>query len=332
MATQIDSQILSLFDDSDFTTSDTVGADTLVVNRRFFLTREHLDPIANRKWTRVLSWIAFEPDQVTELVDREGQTALHHACLFRAPIEIFEAMVYASHDLAAVRNDEGELALHWAVRLALPVEILKTLVEAYPSGAFIFDKSDHSPLSILWDRHDHSLMQIYRTIGQEGVLNSTEWNRMMLLVKGDSDQERDLHAIVSIDCPPSFLRFAALIYKDDVLIKDRHGRTPLALCASSTKIDEHTGWITLTILLHTFPAAAGIPDACGRLPLHLAIASNRTWEGGIKDLLTAEPQSLTMRDPINKLYPFMFAASSNAEINTIYKLLLKNPELVRPMM
>ena len=331
MVTLIDSQMFPFLNDSDYTIPDNAGTDIPVVPRRGGLTREQLDPIATRRWTRVLSWITFKPDQVAELVDREGQTALHHACLFRAPLEILEAMVCASHDLASVRNDAGELALHWAVRLALSMETLKTLVEAYPSGAFLADNSNHSPLSLLWDRHDHSLMQIYRTMGQEGVLNSTQWKRIMLFVKGNSDQKRDLHAIASTHCPSSFLRFATLIFKGDISVKDRKGRTPLALCASSTRMDEDIDWTYLTILLHTFPAAAGIPDACGRLPLHLALESNRTWEGGIKALLKAEPRSLTMRDPISRLYPFMFAASTNSEIDTIYNLLLKDPEYVRPM-
>jgi hypothetical protein len=332
MATLVDSQFFSLLSEDEYLFPERQSPQTSLQRRKGGLTQDHLEPIAVRNWKRVLSWIAFEPDQITELADREGQTALHHACLFRAPANVVEAMLYASPELASARNDQGELALHWAVRLALPMEILKALLTANPSGGFTLDKEGHSPLSLLWDRHDDTLMQIYRVFGKERVLSSPQWKRIMLVVKSDSDQERDLHAIASTPCPSSLLRFAAVACKEDISVKDANGRLPLALCATSCAVDEETAWISVTILLDIYPQAAGIPDASGLLPLHLAIEKNRTWEGGVKALWRAEPRSLCTRDPSTKLYPFMLAASADSDISTIFRLLLAAPECVRLMM
>jgi len=332
MANLVDSQIFSLLDDQSYTFPESVDSHAPVLRRRGGLTPDHLEPIAVRKWKRVLSWIAFEPDQVTELVDREGQSALHHACLFRAPANVVEAMLFASPDLASGRNDEGELALHWAVRLALPMEILKSLLIANPTGGFTVDMKGNSPVSLLWDRHDDTLLHIHGCFGRERVISSPQWKRIMLLVKSASDQERELHAIASTPSPTSFLRFAAMIYKEDLSVRDRNGRVPLSLCASSSGIDEEMDWLSLTILLDIFPQAACFPDISGRLPLHLALETNRTWEGGVKALLKAEPRCLTTRDPFTKLYPFMLAAANDSDISTIFRLLLADPECVRPMM
>jgi hypothetical protein len=332
MASLVDSQFFSLLNEDDYTFPERHSPHKSPQRIKGGLTQDHLEPIAARNWKRVLSWIAFEPDQITELVDREGQTALHHACLFRAPATVVEAMLCASPELASARNDQDELALHWAVRLALPMEILKALLTANPSGGFALNKEGHSPISLLWDRHDDALMQVYRVFGKERALSSPPWKRIMLVVKSDSDQERDLHAIASTPCPSSLLRFAAVACKEDLSVKDANGRLPLALCATSSGIDEETDWISVTILLDIYPQAAGIPDAGGLLPLHLAIKKNRTWEGGVKALWRAEPRSLCTRDPSTKLYPFMLAASADSEISTIFRLLLAAPECVRPMM
>ena len=91
----LDTDVLSLLESESEASSfgDEDSLDSLI---RGGLTSEHLDLIASRNWKAVLSWIAFHADEVSTLVDHEGQTALHHACLFRAPLDVIEAMIFAA--------------------------------------------------------------------------------------------------------------------------------------------------------------------------------------------------------------------------------------------
>lgn len=296
------------------------------------LTSLHLDPIASRNWKAVLSWITFHPDQVSTLVDREGQTVLHHACLFRAPLNVVEAMLFAAPELAVVGNDEGELALHWAVRLALPLRVLSILLEANPLSGFVKDNQGHTPLSLLWDRHEDTLVDVYRIYGRERATSFPSWKHIMMLIEAfgkESDIENyPLHAIVQCPCEPSFLRFAIQVCHDETDRRDEKGSLPLHLaCESPLEVD------LLLIVLGADPDAASVEDGKGNLPIHLAIASGKRWEDGVNILFHANPTSLGSREPEQRLYPFMQAAATPKEpcVSTIYELLRANPEYASPL-
>lgn len=296
------------------------------------LTSVHLDPIASRNWKAVLSWIAFHPDEVATLVDREGQSTLHHACLFRAPLNVIEAMLFAAPELATVPNDEGELALHWAVRLALPLQVLTILLIANPKSGFVKDQKGLTPLSLLWDRHDTTLLDVYRMYGRERVTSFPSWKRIMMLIEAyardDADIERyPLHAIVQCPCEPSFLQFATQMCQDETDRRDNLGNLPLHL-ACSAPLDVSL----LSMVLKANPAAASVRDSRGQLPLHLVIASSKGWEEGVKIIFGASPTSLGNIDTEHRLYPFMLAGvSEEACDSTIYSLLRANPEYVMPL-
>ena len=121
------------------------------------LTREHIEPIALRQWKKVLSWIAFHPDEVASFADHRRQTVLHHACLFRAPSHVIESILLAAPELASVTNTDGEPAIQWAVRLGLPNEVMKLLLKADPVAGFIRDKDGNTALSLIWERHQETI-------------------------------------------------------------------------------------------------------------------------------------------------------------------------------
>ena len=297
------------------------------------LTQEHLNPIASRHWKSVLSWIAFHPDQLSVLVDREGQTALHHACLFRAPAHVVEAMLYSVPELAEMANDQGELALHWAIRLATPVEVLKLLLTAYPAGPGSADHTGQTPLSLLWDRHQEDLVELR---GLSEVEESASWRRILLLVEGYNDRQLPstpvlpLHAFSACPCPQSLFEFVLQVYIKDVSVTDENGRLPLAIVASTAVAGDRK----LRALLKAYPAAASIPDRSGRLPLHEALVAGKIWDEGVEILLEAQPRALTTRDLPTKLYPFQLAAlkerktDDDSDLTTIYSLLRADPSLV----
>jgi hypothetical protein len=70
--------------------------------------------------------------------------------------------------------------------------------------------------------------------------------------------------------------------------------------------------------------------------LHLALTEAKlTWrEGGIQELVHANPDALRTIDPTTGLYPFQEAARhatrSRSHISTLLELLLAAPELVDP--
>jgi len=100
----------------------------------------------------------------------------------------------------------------------------------------------------------------------------------------------------------------------------------------------------LDVLCTTNPQAAAIMDRNGRLPLHHALLSGKTWTTGIKTLFDAHPEGLGRIDPRTGLLPFMTAAASgqkdqdvvgvngtNKELEiftTSFLLLQKRPEVI----
>mmetsp|Transcript_30009 Transcript_30009/g.45509 ORF Transcript_30009/g.45509 Transcript_30009/m.45509 type:complete len:336 (+) Transcript_30009:225-1232(+) len=293
------------------------------------LTPEHLDPIASRNWKSVLSWITFHADEVSSFVDREGQSVLHHACLFRAPLDIIEAILFSAPELAEQGNDQGELPLHWAVRLSLPTQVLALLLEANSKSGLAKDRDGFIPLMLLWDRFKKTLIDVHRIYGPEKVVSFSEWKLMMMMVEAyieDSDVTNfPLHTIAQCPCDLSFLEFSMEMFHNKIRQRDSKGSLPLHLACSSL-----LGADLLEVILEAYPGAAFVTDGKGNLPLLLAIASGREWHEGLEPIFAANPQAITCRDSEEFLYPFMLAATrDNRSLCTIYELLRGNPEFVR---
>jgi hypothetical protein len=88
----------------------------------------------------------------------------------------------------------------------------------------------------------------------------------------------------------------------------------------------------IDILLRVAPSAAKMPDPNGRLPLHSAIGSGKSYEQGVKGLADAHPEALLLPDEVTKLYPFMLAATAGGDkknCSTIFELMRLTPELVK---
>jgi ankyrin repeat protein len=69
------------------------------------------------------------------------------------------------------------------------------------------------------------------------------------------------------------------------------------------------------------------PDRSGQLPLHAAIATGKKWNEGVKDLLEAYSEALTVPHPATGLYPFMMAALHD-DLETTYQVLRSTPALM----
>jgi hypothetical protein len=93
----------------------------------------------------------------------------------------------------------------------------------------------------------------------------------------------------------------------------------------------------IQVLLEISPDAAKCLNHRGDLPLHIAIATRKTWTGGIKDLVNNHPQSLATLGSA-KLLPFQMAAVQNItdqcshmnSVNTVFELLRACPTVLKP--
>jgi ankyrin repeat protein len=297
------------------------------------LTREHLDPIASRKWKTVLAWIAFCPDEL-QLCDKKKQTILHHACLFRAPADVIEMILYAAPELASMRNEDGEIALHWAIRLSAPKEIVKMLLSANPTSGFhAKDKDGSTPLSLIWDRHRCEFLEAWWMGGGKGVLSLNSWKRVLLLLQYNSNQVcrdtstredidadvdaeaetplpfRPLHVAAQSPCPPGVFSLLISVYRNELTVKDEDGRLPLHIAATNATTNRsYDVQSKISMLLTEYQEAARIADASGRLPIYIALESGIAWDEGIQDLFALEPKIMGVRDCVTSLYPFMLAA------------------------
>ena len=176
---------------------------------------------------------------------------------------------------------------------------------------------------------------------------------------------RAVHAAAGVDCPRPVVKIATIVHPDQLEERDGNGLLPLMIAASSPifKVhdlsdegyqledrihgddnanddeegnDDHQDGAAalqpsvIQILLGASSLAASVPDPSGRLPLHLAIVSNKRWNQGVKDILNAYPDALMLADKHTKLLPFMLAAATNdADLSTIFELLKSNPVLVQ---
>lgn len=290
------------------------------------LTSENLDLLASRKWTSILGWIQSNPTKVSSFVDTEGHSVLHHLCLFRAPLNVIKTGLSIAPDLAKLGNDEGDLPLHWAARLALPINIVAALLEANSKAGFARNRFNETPLTIIWMRHRHTLVDVHKFYGRERLASFNAWKMIKVIIDAYCDETYPsnyaLHAIVQCPCEKSFCKFAASVYNDYVDRTDEKGNLPLHLaCASSVATD------SIKILLEVHPEGASIPDGDGNLPLHLALASGRKWHEGVEEIFLHNPSATEIFSMEQHLYPFMISTTRNeACLSTTYELLKKNPE------
>eukprot|EP00538_Stauroneis_constricta_P006767 CAMPEP_0119546144 /NCGR_PEP_ID=MMETSP1352-20130426/678_1 /TAXON_ID=265584 /ORGANISM="Stauroneis constricta, Strain CCMP1120" /LENGTH=407 /DNA_ID=CAMNT_0007590809 /DNA_START=148 /DNA_END=1371 /DNA_ORIENTATION=+ len=256
--------------------------------------RCHLDAIALRQWDKVLAWIAFHPHEVAILRDSANQTVLHHACLFFAPANVMEMILYTAPELVKVASTDDELALHWAIRLSTPAPILSLLLKADPSTAFREDGTGSTPIGLLWERHQNQILQHWREEpGAGSKLHSLHgWKRILMvfeaskthaLMQGrkssscaskhcatnrngrkEEEEEKDsdppflpLHAAASRPCPPGLFTLFIKIYHVELNCRDGAGQLPLSIACKNPNANRCNGVDTkIQELLREYPQAA----------------------------------------------------------------------------
>lgn len=85
--------------------------------------------------------------------------------------------------------------------------------------------------------------------------------------------------------------------------RDEYGFLPIHIVVQSAHCARFGKVLLVTFVLNEYPMAASVPDAQGRLPLHVAIENG--FESLSIDLLVdVEPRALATRFPLTRMYPF----------------------------
>lgn len=185
-----------------------------------------------------------------------------------------------------------------------------------------------------------------------------------------------LHALVLFDCPTSIIQYTLDKYPEQRMQMDEHGRTPLSIAAARRETPSSVIQLLLrvdrashhdSIGNHEHRSDEGDHDnmqpnesdattaaltkdvTCGgRFPLHIAVASRRSFDKGMDAIFKAAPTVLLLPDPITRLCPPVLAAmadkgrckssstttnipsraASLAQLRTIYSLLREAPWLI----
>lgn len=305
------------------------------------LTQSQIDLIAARRWREVLVWIVFQPHELL-FVDKKQQSALHHACLFRAPAQIIEMLLYQAPELARMANSDQELPLHWAVRLSMPKEVLKWLLAVHPeSGCVAKDREGNTALSLVWKNQEADLLNLWWASGRQAVLESPRWQSILFFLNCYSSflqQKQDSFSPTTIELegayetlvqhkktfqplhtathccnvPSPLFALILQVYQDDLQRPDPMGRLPLAIACLDPVSNRSVGAFTkIHLMVAGSPEAVAHRDHCGRLPLHLALENGFIWEEGIDRLIQVAPKSVLVNDPISGLPCFLLAATGS---------------------
>lgn len=281
-----------------------------------------------------------KPEQC-KIRDLDGDTPLHAACRSGAPLEVLEVLLRANPAAVHERDYEGLTPL-----LRLWVRYVVTLgddaLENISSEADLTGE-----LGQAWQK----TVSLLRCAHHGEVEENSQ-----------QDNEHIVHAASAVDCPRPVVKIAARIFSHQLALRDAKGLTPLLVAAGAPIFkardlsddgylfedvvhgDESGGSddeeessdsqsSVIEILLQAnqghAAAAACLPDSRGRLPLHVALESDKKWNQGVCQLVEVHPDGLAHFDKTNNLYPFMLAAEGDrSDLNTVYEVLRFNPSVL----
>ncbi|GAX09844.1 hypothetical protein FisN_11Lh178 [Fistulifera solaris] len=291
---------------------------------------------------------AGNPIAMTMMHDIDGDTPLHTACRCGAPIEVLEVLLRANPLAVHERDLEGLTPL---LRLWVRYTVIlgNDAIDSVNCAADL-----HGELLDAWKK-----TELLLRCTQRGACDDDS---------SSGHAFRPVHAACAVDCPRSVVRIAARMYPHQLEEVDEKGMTPLLIAAAApvfkvrdlsdqgytfediiygeetfddqeqtNKNDGDTDGFSqppvIEIILNAnqggASASAGIPDSKGRLPLHVALESQKTWKEGVKQLVEVYPEGVSTVDPTTSLYPFMLAAKGvGGDLTTIYEICRLNPSLI----
>jgi ankyrin repeat protein len=285
--------------------------------------------------------------------DKNGDTALHLACIGNPPIDTVEALLTACPELACARNNYGNLPLHVSCSYRASSNVIRALVNAYPEGAGIPNGSGSFPMHILCDygcvvdsmravlesnsgietltRHDAIFQR-----SPLWILNARKGH----LAEFDALRREREKFISSIDAQRTSAKIQELVASCEavefwqkvvlLILAEYSGR---ALNATQ---DFDTGnLIHACVGVHTcpsslldnalllYPEQLSKPDDNGSVPLH--VACSRPDAAHVKDILRACPTASKIRNQEGRLPIELAVECGLSWTDGVGELLLSNP-------
>lgn len=147
--------------------------------------------------------------------------------------------------------------------------------------------------------------------------------------KESESKFRILHSVIKLNCPSLLISHVLRANPSQCREFDSMGRSALSLAAQRRDATDTIVAALLDPKLGGYPRAAATADRSGRLPLHYAASSRRSFDAAIRAIIEAAPGALEVKDGQSGLYPFMTAAVGNdSDVDLTYNLLRESPWLV----
>lgn len=276
-----------------------------------------------------------------------NDSPLHLACKRNAPLYTLEALLATRREgntwIAPITG--GEPYWQRAVALNADWSPLRSLSTSFSNG--LSDIDDETLLKM--KRHTIESFHIPRSL-VGGVLEPSEeasagaapgddeghnsaysdWQKCLLLLKEgaiDLYWESPVHLLSALAVPiPVLLACSMDLFPALILQRDKHGLLPLH------HLILHLSWETtvmLQMILQREPSSACIDFPNGSFPITMALQERMKWDEGLGDLMRAAPDILRTRDKSSHLYPVLMAASLDAELDTIFRMMRHCPEFIK---
>mmetsp|Transcript_3668 Transcript_3668/g.7739 ORF Transcript_3668/g.7739 Transcript_3668/m.7739 type:complete len:753 (+) Transcript_3668:130-2388(+) len=193
--------------------------------------------------------------EAAERVGTSYMNPLHITCSStHASNEIVEVLLQGCRNplrITGARDVDGDTALHAACRCAAPMSVLLTLLRCNPITVLWRDYEGLNPIMRLWVRYFVICgEQVINGISQPSDLTTElqeAWRKSVLLLQfmvimhgresGDLNSHqrpfRVAHAVSSVDCPRCVVLIATVLFPQDLLTRDEHGRLPIHIAASA---------------------------------------------------------------------------------------------------
>jgi len=291
----------------------------------------------------------------------KGQTPLFIALSVGSSIETLRLILKARPNCVNIRDEDGTSAIALAWNMMLLGKQTDIEGRIAQNGQDILSEERRSRDNCI------SLASAVKSSGLVGDVRQWMGIIDMLLRASfhgstedplpDKKQWRAVHASCAGGvCPPELLGFALQLLPREVSVVNEDGNLPLHIVSQSEPHDHRCPrqlWTgrCIDMVLKISAGSALKTDRRGRLPLHLALASQKTWNYGVESLVKTFPEAIRMRDPTTGLFPFMIAATAAGTkitkkrnkddpsenrrqtieleiVNTIFMLLRAAPELV----
>lgn len=116
-----------------------------------FIENKHWESAVERATSHPVeahTWISRrEPDDINRI--RWRLLPLHATCVFRAPLNLIEALIAVYPPAPGLVDDQGMLPLHLACRNGASRGVVMTLLNAHPKSINVKDKKGRTPLNLV---------------------------------------------------------------------------------------------------------------------------------------------------------------------------------------